>query len=50
LKDLLFISFGVMFHQPKKTKSIKIDNQVTMLMCSLVIDIGTWFLKHGLGS
>jgi hypothetical protein len=43
------ISFGVMFHQPRKTKSIKINNQVTML-CSLVIDVGTWFLKHGIGS
>jgi len=43
-------SFGVMFRQPKKTKSIKINNQVTMLMCFLVIDVGTWFLKHGIGS
>jgi len=43
-------SFGVMFCQPKKTKSIKINDQVTMLMCSLVIDVGTWFLKHGIGS
>jgi hypothetical protein len=43
-------SFGVMFRQPRKTKSIKINNQVTMLMCFLVIDVGTWFLKHGIGS
>ncbi len=43
-------SFGVMFRQPRKTKSIKINNQLTMLMWSLVIDVGTWFLKHGIGS
>jgi hypothetical protein len=39
-----------MFRQPRKTKSIKINNQIIMSMCSSMIDGGIWFLKMELGA
>jgi hypothetical protein len=50
LKDLLFDLLWCYVSPTQKDEIHQINNQVTMLMCSLVIDVGTWFLKHGLGS
>jgi hypothetical protein len=49
LKDILFDILWCYVSQPQKDEIHQFNNQVTML-CSLVIDVGTWFLKQGIGN